>query len=66
MYTKKIQKLLSLLILMIFITAFSVQAAIPTDAQTPTVSSNIDDIVRKYQQENPQLMTGENVPGLSS
>jgi CubicO group peptidase (beta-lactamase class C family) len=63
--TQKIQKIFSLLILTIFISACSSQAYIPTDAQTTIVSENFKEIIRTYQQEIPQRMEVENIPGVA-
>src|SRR4030042_6625071 len=65
MYTKKIQRLLSLLILMIFITACSMPAAVSPAVQAPIASEMIADIVAKYRQEISQDIQARQIPGLS-
>jgi len=61
MHTQKIEKILSLLILMIFIAACS----IPPATQSLIISDSIASIIAKYRQEIPQRMADEKIPGLA-
>jgi hypothetical protein len=60
----KIQRFLSLLIVVIAVSACSIPAD-TAPAQTPIASADIADINAKYRQEIPRLMQQENIPGLA-
>lgn len=65
MNLNKMQKFLSVLIVVIIVSACSVGAEIAPSAPTSTASADMDDIIAQYRREIPQLMQQENVPGLA-
>lgn len=62
---QKIHKCLSMLILMIFISACGVPTVTSPATQTPVISDSIAGIIAKYREEIPDLMQQENIPGLA-
>lgn len=61
----RVQKFLKTLFLIVFVSSCSTPTAIAPDVQKTIASASITDTMAEYQQEIPQLMQQQNIPGLA-